>query len=58
MRSLKLTRAFTLLEPGPVDLVTTSDGDKNNIMTISWAMVMGFTPLFALTMDSKLPPGL
>jgi flavin reductase (DIM6/NTAB) family NADH-FMN oxidoreductase RutF len=49
MRSMKLTRAFTLLEPGPVVLVTTHDGRKNNIMTISWTMVMGFTPRFALT---------
>ena len=49
MRILKLTRAFTLLESGPVVLVTTHDGRKNDIMTISWTMVMGFTPLFALT---------
>ncbi len=49
MRQLKLGRAFTLLEPGPVVLVTTRDGQKNNIMTISWTMVMDFTPLFAIT---------
>lgn len=48
MRTMNLSRAFTLLEPGPVVLVTTNDGDKNNIMTISWAMVMDFTPRFAL----------
>jgi len=49
MRQLKLSRAFTLLEPGPVVLVTTHDGKKNNIMTISWTMVLDFTPLFAIT---------
>lgn len=49
MRQLKLSRAFTLIEPGPVVLVTTRDGDTNNVMTISWTMVMDFTPVFALT---------
>jgi len=49
MRRLKLDRAFTLIEPGPVVLVTTHDGKTNNIMTISWAMVVDFTPLFAIT---------
>jgi flavin reductase (DIM6/NTAB) family NADH-FMN oxidoreductase RutF len=49
MRQLKLNRAFTLIEPGPVVLVTTHDGRKNNIMTISWTMVVDFTPVFAIT---------
>lgn len=49
MRTLKLSRAFTLIEPGPVVLVTTWDGRKNNVMTISWIMVVDFTPRFALT---------
>lgn len=49
MRQLKLSRAFTLIEPGPVVLVTTHDGGKSNIMTISWTMVMDFTPVFAIT---------
>jgi len=35
MRQLKLSKAFTLIESGPVVLVTTNDGKKNNIMTIS-----------------------
>lgn len=48
MRQLKLDRAFTLIEPGPVVLVTTHDGKKDNIMTISWTMVMDFTPAFAI----------
>jgi flavin reductase (DIM6/NTAB) family NADH-FMN oxidoreductase RutF len=49
MRRLKLDRAFTLMEPGPVVLVTTRDGSKNNVMTISWTMVLDFTPVFAIT---------
>lgn len=49
MRQLKLGKAFTLMEPGPVVLVTTRDGQQDNIMTISWTMVMDFTPVFAIT---------
>lgn len=49
MRQLKLSRAFTLIEPGPVVLVTTRDGGRNNVMTISWTMVVDFTPVFAIT---------
>lgn len=49
MRQLKLSRAFTLIEPGPVVLVTTRDGAKSNVMTISWTMVLDFTPVFAIT---------
>ncbi|HEY5634727.1 MAG TPA: flavin reductase family protein [Burkholderiaceae bacterium] len=49
MRRLKLSRAFTLIEPGPVVLVTTNDGARNNVMTISWTMVVDFTPVFAIT---------
>ena len=49
MRELMLSRAFTLIEPGPVVLVTTCDGTRTNIMTISWTMVLDFSPLFAIT---------
>ena len=49
MRKLKLSKAFTLMEAGPVVLVTTHDGQKDNIMTISWTMVLDFTPVFAIT---------
>ncbi len=49
MKKLHLNKAFTLIEPGPVVLVTTTDGHKNNIMTITWTMVMDFTPRFAIT---------
>ncbi len=49
MRHLKLSKAFTLIEPGPVVLVATADGDRDNVMTISWTMVLDFTPVFAIT---------
>ena len=49
MQQLELSKAFTLIESGPVVLVTTHDGKKDNIMTISWTMVMDFTPVFAIT---------
>ncbi len=49
MRQLMMSRVFTLIEPGPVVLVTTYDGNKNNIMTVSWTMVLDFTPMFAIT---------
>jgi len=49
MEKIELSKAFTLIEPGPVVLVTTNNGEKNNVMTISWTMVMDFTPVFAIT---------
>lgn len=49
MRQLNLSKAFTLMESGPVVLVTTRDGNTSNIMTISWTMVLDFTPKFAIT---------
>jgi flavin reductase (DIM6/NTAB) family NADH-FMN oxidoreductase RutF len=49
MKKMQISKAFTLMESGPVVLVTTNDGKKNNIMTISWTMVVDFTPKFAMT---------
>jgi flavin reductase (DIM6/NTAB) family NADH-FMN oxidoreductase RutF len=43
-----LAKAFTLLEPGPIVLITTYDGKKPNVMTMSWTMVTEFTPRFAI----------
>ncbi len=48
MKKFPLKKAFTFIEPGPVIMITTFDGKKNNIMTISWNMVMDFTPQFAI----------
>jgi len=49
MESMRLNGAFAFIEPGPVVLVTTNDGDKDNVMTISWTMVLGFSAEFAMT---------
>ncbi|TYC48304.1 flavin reductase family protein [Rhodobacterales bacterium] len=49
MEKLSLDKAFTLIEPGPAVLVTTRDGEKANIMTITWTMVRGFAAEFAIT---------
>ena len=44
MIELALSKAFQLIEPGPVVLVTTAHKGKANVMTMSWHMVMDFTP--------------
>jgi len=49
MKHLPLERAFTLIEPGPVVLITTHDGHRSNVMTITWTMVLGFSAEFAIT---------
>ena len=48
MKRVKLEKALTFLEPGPVVLVSTFDGKKNNVMTISWTMPLDFAGHFAL----------
>lgn len=40
------------MEPGSVLLVTTRDKKKDNVMTISWQMVLDFTPRFAICTGS------
>ena len=52
MKTLPISKAFTLIEPGPVVLITTNDGERNNIMTIFWTMVMDFSPRFAIKTGS------
>lgn len=49
---MQMSRAFTLMEPGPVVLVTTNNGTKDNVMTISWTMVLDFSAAFAMTTGS------
>lgn len=49
MEVLQLDKAFTLIEPGPVVLVTTNDGLNDNVMTVTWTMVLGFSATFAIT---------
>ena len=52
MRQGDIRRAFTYLESGAVLLVTTNDGQRDNVMTISWQMVMDFTPRIAISTGS------
>jgi flavin reductase (DIM6/NTAB) family NADH-FMN oxidoreductase RutF len=47
LAKLSLSKAFMLLEPGPVLLLATATARKQNIMTLSWHMVLDFTPRFA-----------
>lgn len=47
MKPLPLAKAFQLIEPGPVVLVTTAHKGRANVMTMSWHMVLDFTPLIA-----------
>ncbi len=65
MESLQMSRVFKLIEPGPVVLVTTNGGQKDNVMTISWTMVLEFKAEFdgrridrKKMMQTKLPSGI
>lgn len=41
---LPLGKVYALLEPGPVVLVSTFDGERPNVMTLSWHTMMEFEP--------------
>jgi flavin reductase (DIM6/NTAB) family NADH-FMN oxidoreductase RutF len=43
-RSFPLSKVYSLLEPGPVVLVTTARDGRSNIMTMSWQTMMEFEP--------------
>jgi flavin reductase (DIM6/NTAB) family NADH-FMN oxidoreductase RutF len=44
MRSLPLGKVYTLLEPGPVVLLTTAYRGERNVMTMSWHTMLEFDP--------------
>lgn len=44
MKKLPLSKVYQLIEPGPVILLTTSHKGQPNVMTMSWHMMMEFTP--------------
>ena len=44
MRMLALSKAYQLLEPGPVVLLTTIRKGRPNMMTMSWHMMVEFEP--------------
>lgn len=52
MKEFPLSKVFTLIEPGPVLLVTTVSGRRKNIMTISWSTVLDFNANFAIVTGS------
>ena len=52
MKEVAVEKALTFIEPGPVVLVTTADGDKKNVMTISWTMAIDFDQHVVLTTGS------
>ena len=44
MKDLPLSDVYQVLEPGPVVLLTTARKGKANVMTMSWHMMVDFTP--------------
>jgi flavin reductase (DIM6/NTAB) family NADH-FMN oxidoreductase RutF len=44
MKELPLAKVYQLLEPGPVVLLTTAHKGRDNVMTLSWHMMVEFTP--------------
>lgn len=44
MDELPLSEVYKLIEPGPVVLLTTFGDGRNNVMTMSWHMMVEFTP--------------
>jgi len=52
MKEVEKERALTFIEPGPVVLVSTFDGKKNNVMTISWTMAIDFAQNIVITTGS------
>lgn len=49
MQEVNIEKALTYIEPGPLVLVTTFDGLRNNVMTISWTMAIDFAQHIVLT---------
>jgi flavin reductase (DIM6/NTAB) family NADH-FMN oxidoreductase RutF len=43
-KAYPLGKVYGLLETGPVVLLTTQRGDRPNVMTLSWHMMMEFAP--------------
>jgi hypothetical protein len=42
-RSFPLAKAYTLLEPGPVVLLTTASGGQTDVMVQSWHLMLEFS---------------
>lgn len=51
-KSFPLSKAYQLLEPGPVIMVTTALAGKANIMSMSWHTMIDFEPpIVGIVMD-------
>lgn len=48
MKQLEISKIFTLIEPGPVTLITTADQGKPNIMALSWSIVLEYDGRLAI----------
>ncbi len=49
MEKLELNKAFMLIEPGPVTMISTRGMDgRANVFTLTWITVLDWTPRFAL----------
>ena len=44
MKEVALSEVYRLFEPGPVVLLTTSRAGRDNVMAMSWHMMVEFTP--------------
>lgn len=44
LKSFPLSRVYGLMEPGPVVMVTIKEGQKANVMSMSWHTMMEFEP--------------
>lgn len=53
-KNLPLSKVYQLLEPGPVTMVTTSFKDRENVMTMTWHMMIDFVPpIFACVISNR-----
>ena len=43
-RSFPLPKVYTLIDPGPVVLLTTASGDQGDVMALSWHTMLDFEP--------------
>ena len=43
-KSYPLSKVYTLIEPGPVVLLTTGSGEQSNVMAMSWHSMLEFEP--------------
>lgn len=56
-KSLPLSKVYSLLESGPVVMVTTAWASKMNVMPMSWHTMMEFDPpLIGFVMSDQIIP--